>query len=49
VEREFSLNLPTLRVKTLEPFLDFELAADETAWIRRFRAWVREQFSQNNG
>jgi len=28
----------------LEPFLDFELAADETAWIRNFRAWVRERF-----
>lgn len=44
VEREFSLNLPKLRVKDLEPFLDFELAADETAWIRNFRAWVRERF-----
>jgi Uma2 family endonuclease len=44
VEREFSLNLPMLRVKDLEPFLDFELAADETAWIRKFRAWVRERF-----
>lgn len=43
-EREFSLNLPMLRVKDLEPFLDFELAADETAWIRSFRAWVRERF-----
>lgn len=43
-EREFSLNLPMLRVKDLEPFLDFELAADETAWIRGFRAWVRERF-----
>jgi hypothetical protein len=44
VKREFSLNLPMLRVKDLEPFLDFESAADETAWIRRFRAWVRERF-----
>jgi Uma2 family endonuclease len=44
VEREFSLNLPKLRVKDLEPLLDFELALDETAWIRKFRAWVREQF-----
>lgn len=44
VESEFSLNLPVLRVKDLEPFLDFELAADETAWIRKFRSWVREQF-----
>lgn len=45
VEREFSLNLPMLRVKDLEPFLDFELSANETTWIRRFRAWVRERFA----
>lgn len=44
VEREYSLNLPMLRVKDLEPFVDFELAADETARIRKFRAWVRERF-----
>ncbi|HQU46646.1 MAG TPA: Uma2 family endonuclease [Pirellulales bacterium] len=44
VEREFSLNLPMLRVKDIEPFLDFELSANETAWIRKFRAWVRERF-----
>lgn len=44
VEREFSLNLPMLRVKDLEAFLDFAIAADETAWIRGFRAWVRERF-----
>lgn len=44
VERELSLNLPMLRVKDLEPFLDFELAADETTWIRNFRAWVHERF-----
>lgn len=44
VAREFSLNLPMLRVKDLEPFLDFELAADESAWIRTFQAWVRERF-----
>lgn len=43
-EREYSLNLPLLRVKDLEPFLDFELAADESAWIRTFQAWVRERF-----
>jgi Uma2 family endonuclease len=48
VEREFSLNLPMLRVKELEPFLDFELSADETAWIRGFRAWVRERFPAND-
>lgn len=44
VEREFSLNLPMLRVKDLEPFLEFEVAADESAWVRGFRAWVRERF-----
>lgn len=44
VEREFSLNLPKLRVKDLEPFLEVELAADESAWIRKFRVWVRERF-----
>jgi Uma2 family endonuclease len=49
VEREFSLNLPMLRVKDLEPFLNFELAADETAWIRQFRAWVRERFLAGRG
>ncbi|HEX7377655.1 MAG TPA: Uma2 family endonuclease [Pirellulales bacterium] len=43
-EREHSLNLPMLRVKDPEPFLDFELAADESAWIRVFQAWVRERF-----
>jgi Uma2 family endonuclease len=47
VECEFSLNLPKLRVKDLEPFLDFELAADQTAWIRKFRTWVRERFLAN--
>jgi Uma2 family endonuclease len=45
VEREFSLNLPMLRVKDLEPFLEFEAAADESAWQRKFRAWVCERFA----
>lgn len=45
VEREFSLNLPMLRVKDLEPFLDFELAADESAWNHKFRDWVRVRFA----
>lgn len=44
-EREFSLNLPKLRVKDLEPFVDFERAADELIWIRDFRNWVRERFA----
>jgi hypothetical protein len=33
-----------MRVKELEPFLDPELALDESAWINSFRAWVRERF-----
>lgn len=45
IEREFSLNLPMLRVTELEAFLDFNLAADESAWIRQFRAWVRDRFA----
>lgn len=44
VEREFSLNLPILRVEDLGQFIDFEMAADELVWIRRFRAWVRERY-----
>lgn len=48
-EREFSLNLPMLRVKDLEPFLAFESAADESAWIRKFREWVRERFLTGSG
>jgi len=47
VEREFSLNLPMLRVKDLEPFVEFEVSADESAWLRQFRAWVRERFIQS--
>ncbi|HQU44254.1 MAG: hypothetical protein B7Z73_11010 [Planctomycetia bacterium 21-64-5] len=45
VEREYSLNLPMLRVKDLEPFLDFERSVDESAWIADFRAWVRQRFA----
>jgi Uma2 family endonuclease len=41
---DFSLNLPLLRVKDLEPFLDWRRAADESAWIRSFRQWVRQRF-----
>lgn len=41
--REFSLNLPRLRVKDLEQFIDFEQASDESAWIKVFRAWVRDR------
>jgi Uma2 family endonuclease len=46
VEREFSLNLPMLRVKELESFLDFDSSADESVWIRKYQAWVRERFVQ---
>lgn len=46
VERDFSLNLPALRVKDIEAFIDFEMAADELAWIRKFRTWVRERYVQ---
>ena len=44
VPRDYSLNLPMLRVKDLEQFLDFEQASDESAWIKIFRRWVRERF-----
>lgn len=46
IERDFSLNLPALRVKDFGPFIDFELASDELAWIGKFRAWVRDRFIQ---
>lgn len=39
-EQEFSLNLSMLRVKNLDRFLDFQSAADESAWIRGFRFLV---------
>jgi Uma2 family endonuclease len=45
VSREMSWNLPMLRVKDLEPFLDVEQALDESAWLNAFRAWVRERFA----
>lgn len=41
---EMSLNLPMLRVKDLEPFLDRKSAADESEWILGFRQWVQERF-----
>lgn len=41
---EMSFNLPMLRVKDLEEFLDPMLALDESAWINSFRAWVRERY-----
>ena len=44
VPRETSLNLPMLRVKDVEEFLDPVQALDESAWINAFRAWVRERF-----
>jgi Uma2 family endonuclease len=44
-EQEFSWNLPFLRVADLGRFLLQFDGADETAWIRTFRAWVRETFA----
>ena len=44
-EHEFSWNLPFLRVADLGRFLVQFDGADETAWIRSFRAWVRETFA----
>lgn len=41
---ETSFNLPMLRIKDLEEFLDPMMALDESAWINSFRAWVRERF-----
>lgn len=41
---EMSVNLPMLRVKDLEEFLDPQQALDESAWINSFRAWIRERF-----
>jgi Uma2 family endonuclease len=46
---EMSLNLPMLRVKDLEPFLDRKLAADESQWILGFRQWVHERFGAKLG
>ncbi|HEX7449854.1 MAG TPA: Uma2 family endonuclease [Pirellulales bacterium] len=45
VASETSWNLPMLRVKDLEQFLDVEQALDESAWLNAFRAWVRERFA----
>jgi Uma2 family endonuclease len=47
VESEMSLNLPMLRLRDLEPFLDSDLAEDESQWIVSFREWVRERFAQS--
>lgn len=44
--KEFSWNLPFLRVADLSPFLLRLEGADETAWIRTFRAWVRQTFGE---
>lgn len=45
VSSAMSLNLPMLRVKELERFLDVEQALDESAWLNSFRAWVRQRFA----
>jgi Uma2 family endonuclease len=44
--QEFSWNFPFLRVADLNPFLAQLEGADETAWIRSFRAWVRETLGE---
>ncbi|HVX59411.1 MAG TPA: Uma2 family endonuclease [Pirellulales bacterium] len=44
--QEFSWNLPFLRVAELNRFLLQFDGTDETAWIRSFRAWVRETFGE---
>jgi Uma2 family endonuclease len=44
VATEMSWNLPMLRVKDLEQFLDVEQALDESAWLNSFRAWVHGRF-----
>lgn len=46
VESQMSLNLPMLCVKDLEPFLEFQSADEESAWIAQFRHWVRERFAK---
>lgn len=46
VETEFSPNLPMLRVKELEPFLDATLADDESEWLLAFRQWVQQRFGE---
>jgi Uma2 family endonuclease len=42
-EREFSVNLPFLRVADLTPFLTKALGQSETDRCRAFRTWVREK------
>lgn len=41
-----SAAFPFLPVGKLEEFLERRAETDETTWIRRFRAWVREVISQ---
>lgn len=40
-----SRNVPQLPIAELNRFLKERATLDETAWIRSFRAWVRETFS----
>lgn len=47
LQQERSWNLPFLRVAELGRFLSQFDGADETAWIRSFRAWVRETFGES--
>lgn len=45
VESQNSLNVPSLESSALNRFLAERATLDETAWIRAFRVWVRETFS----
>ena len=44
-ESDRSRNLPALSIAEVNRFLAARATLDETAWIRTFRAWVRETFS----
>ncbi|HUY36143.1 MAG TPA: Uma2 family endonuclease [Pirellulales bacterium] len=45
IEREFSPNLPFLRVADLTPFLPAPLGENETARVVAFQDWARAKFS----
>jgi Uma2 family endonuclease len=47
-EHDFSWNLPFLRVSDLNRFLTQFDGANESAWIRSFRVWVRETFGEKH-
>ena len=41
--REFSLNLPMLRVRDLEPFLEFELSSNETGPAAKRGSFIKRR------